>query len=957
MRFERWFSRPERFPLVRDVRRLERAGRIDRAEAPRSLSGAAVEAWLDWAETLPQDYPVDTPPELSPDRPFDRLLGAGPDRYARRLAAWGHALGLFETVEDAAVFADEIFASLALGLAAPAAQRAAGARLHPLARDRQAPAAEPALLRLDDMELENQLDRRLAQARAADLAQAAADLMAERLEAVRDAVARCEGDRGACSDPKRNPALARAAVAAREVGASDALIVRAIQSAGTDAAPWTGETLKIDRPPLAVACASRDLVEAGAPEALLAAAVGAETGALALAFDPRDAEAFLRARAAPRAALDLCAFVSEDGSIDAPSLETAVRLWATALEIECACGFAETPEDARSRADWRAVGLTLAGLSDLLVREMLGYDTEDGRAAAAGLMALLDSEALHASAEIAKRLGVYPEYDQDREARDALAGEAEARARGLAELGVESGERAAQRYAAARLMARAHGWRNAEVTALFFDPDISLRLGRRLGAAPWSGATVEIETADGETTPVLAETAATALKRAGADLHEAQAHVLGRRTLEGAEGIDHGLLRAKGLTDLEIEAVETALALAPSLQAALAPTVIGEGFARDVLGLSAEDAADPRFDLLTRLGFTDGDVEAAERWVLGSGSLADWPDLPTILEPVFAPSDRSAILRMTAALEAFSGAPSVSPIRLEWRESATEAGRIQSEAAALGLRAVRLKREAAPSGFFLDLPAVEPARVPAPAHAAEAPARPAPRPVERVVERVVERDRIRRKLPDRRKGYIQKASVGGHKVYLHTGEYDDGEIGEIFIDMHKEGAAFRSLMNNFAISVSIGLQYGVPLDEFVEAFVFTRFEPAGRVAGNDSIKSATSILDYIFRELAVSYLDRQDLANAEPHGQDADGLTPGDPRPGETDAPLPAARFISKGFARGAAGDNLVVVPFGVRRPRDEVSDGASPADVCASCGGLSVISRGGTFVCVSCGVAPGMAG
>jgi ribonucleoside-diphosphate reductase alpha chain len=149
---------------------------------------------------------------------------------------------------------------------------------------------------------------------------------------------------------------------------------------------------------------------------------------------------------------------------------------------------------------------------------------------------------------------------------------------------------------------------------------------------------------------------------------------------------------------------------------------------------------------------------------------------------------------------------------------------------------------------------------------------PTVRTVEKVVERVVERDRTRRKLPDRRKGYIQKAAVDGHKVYIHTGEYDDGELGEIFIDMHKEGAAFRSLMNNFAIAISIGLQYGVPLDEFVDAFVFTRFEPAGRVTGNDSIRSATSILDYIFRELGVSYLDRTELANAEADPLSANGL-------------------------------------------------------------------------------------
>jgi ribonucleoside-diphosphate reductase alpha chain len=139
--------------------------------------------------------------------------------------------------------------------------------------------------------------------------------------------------------------------------------------------------------------------------------------------------------------------------------------------------------------------------------------------------------------------------------------------------------------------------------------------------------------------------------------------------------------------------------------------------------------------------------------------------------------------------------------------------------------------------------------------------------------------------------------------------------------MHKEGAAFRSLMNNFAIAISIGLQYGVPLDEFVDAFVFTRFEPAGPVTGNDRVRSATSILDYIFRELAISYLDRDDLSNADPAELTADGLGTGDNRPDDapTDA-MPASQLISKGFARGTKTGNLVVVPFGSRRRSDQVS-------------------------------------
>jgi ribonucleoside-diphosphate reductase alpha chain len=225
----------------------------------------------------------------------------------------------------------------------------------------------------------------------------------------------------------------------------------------------------------------------------------------------------------------------------------------------------------------------------------------------------------------------------------------------------------------------------------------------------------------------------------------------------------------------------------------------------------------------------------------------------------------------------------------------------------------------------------------------------APPPEERIVERVVERERVRRKLPDRRKGYIQKASVGGHKVYLHTGEYDDGELGEIFIDMHKEGAAFRSLMNNFAIAISIGLQYGVPLDEFVDAFVFTRFEPAGPVTGNDTVKSATSILDYIFRELGISYLGRHDLASADPGELNADGLGHG--KSIAPEEPQPASRFISRGFSRGAAPDNLVFLPVANRPAGGGVLDAA---DVCAACGDVAVVRKGASLICETCGARAG---
>jgi ribonucleoside-diphosphate reductase alpha chain len=176
--------------------------------------------------------------------------------------------------------------------------------------------------------------------------------------------------------------------------------------------------------------------------------------------------------------------------------------------------------------------------------------------------------------------------------------------------------------------------------------------------------------------------------------------------------------------------------------------------------------------------------------------------------------------------------------------------------------------------------------------------------VEKIVERVVYmKQQEREKLPNRRKSYTQKATVGGHKVYLHTGEYEDGRLGEIFIDMHKEGASLRSLMNNFAIAISLGLQYGVPLEEYVEAFTFTRFEPAGLVTGNETIKNATSVLDYIFRELAVSYLGRNDLAHVDPREiVGGTGLGSSDAETDqELDLDLPdsVSKVVSKGLIRG----------------------------------------------------------
>ena len=263
---------------------------------------------------------------------------------------------------------------------------------------------------------------------------------------------------------------------------------------------------------------------------------------------------------------------------------------------------------------------------------------------------------------------------------------------------------------------------------------------------------------------------------------------------------------------------------------------------------------------------------------------------------------------------------------------------------------------------------------------------------ERVVERVVERLVRRERLPQRRKGYTQKAVVGGHKVYLRTGEYEDGRLGEIFVDMHKEGAAFRSMMNNFAIAISIGLQYGVPLEEYVEAYTFTRFEPSGMVEGNDTIKMATSVIDYIFRELAISYLGRTDLAHVSPDDLAPDTMGKGEGQstvePAMADPAADAVRktverVASRGFVRnrltvfsGGAAAAVARQPETEARLQSQVVEAVQTVqtasisqeisskveqsriarmkgyegDPCGECGNFTLVRNGTCMKCDTCG-------
>jgi ribonucleoside-diphosphate reductase alpha chain len=908
---------PDRFaasPPEASARTIERPSGLVEVLAPRGWTSARIEAWLDWADGLEATIPSGKiPPEVT-DLSGEMLLGA-PDRYARRAAAWGRRLGAFRTDREAVAFARELKALLLSGAAAIAGPAAY---------------APPEVIRLGEARGDAVLSAIVGSRRSAEAAADAATGLAVRLQGVMDAITRCEGDGEACADPARNTALARAARDARGAGASDALILRAISLARCGAVAWGQAHLELQAQPLVVAVAGED--------ARPAAALGAwETGLVVVASSTESASAAAEALAAPRGAVraDTC---WDGASFDAEGFAAAVRLVVIALEID---------RSASGRVGNGALALTMAGLGDLLVRQGAAYASPAAIQTASGVAALLDAAAASASAELAGALKGAPDQ--------AAAARLRARAKACRKLPPGAArDHALALYDAAAQAAGDHGLRHAQLTALYDDPPLALAAGAPLGASPWTGPILWAELEDGEVLRTLSASAIAAVESAGADVTAVETALLGRGELAGAPAIDPETLRAKAFTDHEIDAVGQVLLAGGSMRQAFSPAVLGEGFLRDVLGVSAEMLCDPAFDVLAFLGFTPGEVAAAESYATGAAALDGVADLPAGLAQVLAAAGRlptSARLAMTAAFEAFTDAPSTAALELCASASPEDACRLLDEASAAGLRAVRLVVPRGPEAR-LDLPAVE----------EEPPARrrldPGPVVTERIVEKIVERDRARRRLPDRRKGYIQKAAVGGHKVYLHTGEYDEGNLGEIFLDMHKEGAAFRSLMNNFAIAVSIGLQYGVPLEEFVDAFVYTRFEPAGPVTGNDSIRSATSILDYIFRELAVSYLDRHDLANADPDELDADGLghaladaleadEGGDPEG------VPATRFISRGFSR-AAPDNLIVLPLGRERGKAAGSKGHGGGDVCAACGEFALAREGANLVCEACGAAAG---
>src|SRR3954447_15440578 len=618
------------------------------------------------------------------------------------------------------------------------------------------------------------------------------------------------------------------------------------------------------------------------------------------------------------------------GQFDLDGYEHAVRLWTVVLEISVLMAQFPSREIATLSYEFRTLGLGYANLGGLLMSSGLSYDSDAGRQIAGSLTAIMTGISYATSAEMAGLLGAFPGYKKNREHmlrvmrnhRRAAHGERtgyEKVASPPVPLDhkacpdprmVEHARRAWDR---ALSLGEEHGYRNAQVSVIAPTGTIGLVMDcDTTGIEPDFALVKFKKLAGGGYFKIINRAVPEALRVLGyseADIAEIEAYALGHGTLSNAPAINTSTLRAKGFDDEALAKIEKALPTAFDIRFAFNKWTLGEDLLRDRLGVAPEVIASPSFDLLAHLGFTKREIEAANVHVCGAMTVEGAPHLKPEHYPVFDcanPCGRTgkrylsveSHIRMMAAAQPFVSGAISKTINMPNDATVEDCKAAYLLSWKLALKANALYRDGSKLSQPLssqliadeeeDDDVIE-AFIEKPA-AARASAL-----AEKVVERVVERMvimRERERMPDRRKGYTQKAVVGGHKVYLRTGEYDDGRLGEIFIDMHKEGAALRSLLNNFAIAVSLGLQYGVPLDEYVDAFTFTRFEPSGPVQDNDSIKYATSILDYVFRELAVSYLNRFDLAHVDPTEGSFDALGKG------VDEGRPATKYLSKGLTR-----------------------------------------------------------
>ena len=705
------------------------------------------------------------------------------------------------------------------------------------------------------------------------------------------------------------------------------------------------------------------------------------------ASNPCSEYMFLDDTACNLASLNLTKFYDiQNHKFNIDDFRYASRIWTIVLEISVAMAQFPSKEIAQRSYDFRTLGLGYANLGSLLMLQGIPYDSNEAFAICGAITAIMHMNAYSQSAEMAKELGAFSKYQENKE--DMLRVIRNHR-RAAYNVPNEEYEKLSiypvginPKYCPSDLLSAAredadkaleegnkYGFRNAQVTVIAPTGTIGLVMDcDTTGVEPDFALVKFKKLAGGGYFKIINQCIPPALERLGYNkdqISEIVKYAKGAGTLTGCPYINPESLKAKGFTDEALSKIEKSLPGAFELSFAFNKYTLGKDFLVKKLRIdeSKVDAFD--FNLLQEIGFSKQEVASANDYVCGTMTIEGAPFLKHEHYPVFDCASKcgkkgtrfirsNAHIRIMAAAQPFISGAISKTINLPNTASIEDVKDAYLQSWKLGIKANALYRDG--SKLSQPLNTISDEELEAMMEEKEQ------NDIVKVAERIIHRYIAhRRRLPDRRSGYTQKAKINGQSVYIRTGEYDNGQLGEIFIDMHREGAAFRSLLNCFAIAISLGLQHGVPLEEFVDAFVFTRFEPSGMVSGNDRIKMATSVIDYIFRELAVNYLGRTDLAHVDPPDNQA------------TQAKLKKSSdndYISE----EVVSERMVVVdPHSQKAGSTKASDSFSKSadfsmthkvkqaiergytgDVCPECQSLTMVRNGTCLKCMTCGATSG---
>lgn len=687
------------------------------------------------------------------------------------------------------------------------------------------------------------------------------------------------------------------------------------------------------------------------------------------ASNPCSEYMFLDNTACNLASLNLIRFYdAATNTFDIAGFRHAVRLWTIVLDISVL--MAQFPSKSMAELSWkfRTTGLGYANIGSLVMIMGHPYDSAEARAIAASITAIMHFTALSSSAEMAAKLGTFPGFAANRRhmlrvirnhraaAHDCDSGDYEGLT--IKPLGIDASATPEYLIKAARedadralSLGESHGYRNAQLTVLAPTGTIGLVMDcDTTGIEPDFALVKFKKLAGGGYFRIINQSIPPALKRLGYEdtaIASIIDYVKGHGTLAGCSAISHEKLAAKGFDRQSLEKIEGLLPTAFDISFVINPGILGEQFCRSTLGVDTAMLEAAGGSLLVALGFSREEIDAANDWVCGTMMIEGAPGLEPEDYAVFDTASRcgkrgtrvinpNGHMMMMASVQPFISGAISKTINLPYTATVDDIKRIYADSWKLSLKAVALYRDG--SKLSQPLNAIAESVLLEGLEDIVRSDAPQQQQVVQIVEKVTQYIAKRRKLPSRRNGYTQKARIGGHSIYLRTGEYENGQLGEVFIDMHREGAAFRSLMNCFAIAVSLGLQHGVPLEEFVEAFVFTRFEPNGMVMGHQHVKMTTSVIDYIFRDLAISYLGRTDLAHMSP---------------GETIRETDIATPETRAKIQGPAAAGTVLQEANTDKVRQAVLQGYT-GDICGSCGSMTMVRNGTCLKCMTCGTTSG---